>query len=370
MTGIGREKGNTLAPKGERIEWIDATKGLGILLIVLGHVWSLDNPSPFYEWMYAFHVPLFFFVSGLTLKLGSQDMIGVSRSKARTLLIPYILYAFLGYLLFLAGFVVVGITGTSIEQFSHGLIPPLLAILWGTLGDGLLTNSPLWFLPALFVAYLLGYAINTYIPGHALRLSVVISLTVLGVWIGDSLRLPFSIVPALIGMVFFQAGYYARYLGFVEKIKAPEGWAIFGALLAFTLLAPLNGFVVFAKGVVQNPVWFVLFGFLGIAAATSFSKLVGPVGRGVLAGVGRHSLAILVIHMLVIKVVKVLMIVALGTAQEDIESSLLMGVVVLVFSGLIMVPVIFGMERWVPWTLGRWQGQRAVQNGGNSMGAR
>lgn len=42
---------------------IDALKGFGILLVVLGHV----NPGFYIEkWIYSFHMFLFFFLAGIT----------------------------------------------------------------------------------------------------------------------------------------------------------------------------------------------------------------------------------------------------------------------------------------------------------------
>ena len=43
------------------IRWINNLKGFGILLVVLGHILPRDS---FGQWIYAFHVPLFFYLSG------------------------------------------------------------------------------------------------------------------------------------------------------------------------------------------------------------------------------------------------------------------------------------------------------------------
>jgi fucose 4-O-acetylase-like acetyltransferase len=66
----------TLKPQG-RLEWIDAAKGMGIALVVLGHTMrglvnaGLMAPGGAGEavdrWIYAFHMPLFFVLSGLFL---------------------------------------------------------------------------------------------------------------------------------------------------------------------------------------------------------------------------------------------------------------------------------------------------------------
>lgn len=50
-------------------DWVDATKGLGIVFVVLGHAIADTMPNdPIFEKIfqivYSFHMPLFFFLSG------------------------------------------------------------------------------------------------------------------------------------------------------------------------------------------------------------------------------------------------------------------------------------------------------------------
>lgn len=49
------------------INWINALKGIGIILVVLGHLLAKDYPfvTPY---IYMFHMPLFFFISGYLFK--------------------------------------------------------------------------------------------------------------------------------------------------------------------------------------------------------------------------------------------------------------------------------------------------------------
>lgn len=46
----------------ERVKWIDYLKGFAILLMVIGHYQG--TPTFLNVWIYAFHMPLFFFLSG------------------------------------------------------------------------------------------------------------------------------------------------------------------------------------------------------------------------------------------------------------------------------------------------------------------
>ena len=51
----------------KRIEYIDIARGIGILLVVMGHN-DFAVVSPFlYKLIYSFHMPLFFFLSGYFL---------------------------------------------------------------------------------------------------------------------------------------------------------------------------------------------------------------------------------------------------------------------------------------------------------------
>ena len=45
---------------------IDIAKGIGIFLVVLGHFTVFA--SPLYHYIYLFHMPLFFFISGMFAK--------------------------------------------------------------------------------------------------------------------------------------------------------------------------------------------------------------------------------------------------------------------------------------------------------------
>ena len=42
----------------KREEWVDTLKGIGILLVIVGH-----TNSPFFKYIYYFHMPLFFMIS-------------------------------------------------------------------------------------------------------------------------------------------------------------------------------------------------------------------------------------------------------------------------------------------------------------------
>lgn len=123
-----------------RVEQIDIAKGIGIFFVVLGHNRLLTNAvSGLHTSLYLFHMPLFFLLSGLTTPLALDR--GKLAKRVLGLLKPY-----LAGVLLLLPFQLRNADHPS----NHGF---LLNIVWGT--GNAIYNTPLWFLPALAVAYVL-----------------------------------------------------------------------------------------------------------------------------------------------------------------------------------------------------------------------
>lgn len=53
-----------------RVDWIDIAKGLCILLVVFGHELTWDDGLRYA--IYAFHIPMFFILSGMTVFLSGE----------------------------------------------------------------------------------------------------------------------------------------------------------------------------------------------------------------------------------------------------------------------------------------------------------
>lgn len=72
------------AMQGGRNVSIDVAKGVGILLVVLGHTCLSEN-----HLIYAFHMPLFFFLAGVCFNAERhRDVWAFARLRARQLLLP------------------------------------------------------------------------------------------------------------------------------------------------------------------------------------------------------------------------------------------------------------------------------------------
>lgn len=102
--------------KNKREDWIDRTKGIAIILVILGHAISgadslrTDNVG-IWEWLYrglsSFHMPVFFVISGYLSHidnsfLKTKEYIKYIRKKFFSLIIPYlefeVIYCLIGIL--------------------------------------------------------------------------------------------------------------------------------------------------------------------------------------------------------------------------------------------------------------------------------
>ncbi|MCR4590151.1 MAG: acyltransferase family protein [Lachnospiraceae bacterium] len=78
-----------------RIELIDISKAITIILVILGHTTgNLDTPM-YRRLIYAFHMPLFFFLSGMSTKPKTLKSFGEWKKNIGkdilALIVPYVL---------------------------------------------------------------------------------------------------------------------------------------------------------------------------------------------------------------------------------------------------------------------------------------
>lgn len=131
----------------DRIIWIDQLRSIIFLLVIIGHV---ELPKETQSFIYSFHMPLFFFISGLTVnreKLKNISMVKYAQVQAKRLIVPYFWLSFLCYPLWYLAFRVL----TQSDQTVSG-------VFTGIFAGKLYCDSPsnaLWFLLVLFLANIL-----------------------------------------------------------------------------------------------------------------------------------------------------------------------------------------------------------------------
>jgi fucose 4-O-acetylase-like acetyltransferase len=137
--------GPAAAHSPERSRWIDAARGVGIVLIVAGHNPGLEPTEPVVtQVLFAFHTPLFFTIAGATFSRHcSWRAAGL---RAAGLWLPYLVLCVLSLPL--------AMRRGGYESLPH----TLLGILYGT--GHTIAIPPLWFLPCLALTLLVVHAMD------------------------------------------------------------------------------------------------------------------------------------------------------------------------------------------------------------------
>ena len=195
-----------------RINGIDLLRIIGISAVVLAHVY--DGPIT-HQWVYLWHVPLFFFLSGYFWTPG-RTLRHEFVARTRTLLLPY------------AFWLVVGLTALAVLR--HLGWDVVVGALLGAANASSMFGA-FWFVTALFWAALLMRALERFPPAVSW---LVAGAGLVAAWAAPAVvsGLPLSVGDAVPALAFMLLGRAAA--GFPVPV-----WA--GAI-ALAIGVTLNGF--------------------------------------------------------------------------------------------------------------------------------
>lgn len=293
----------------KRITWLDMAKGAGIVLMVAGHLigalQTIDNKpyfSPAYQFIASFHMPLFFIISGILLRITKEEekeMRLILYRKAKTLLLPYASFS----LIYFAINVCTCIFYPDLLQFSQ---------LWKYFIYSITFRgvSVLWFLPALF----LGETLFLWRRKQTDDAGLILLFTITGFfmfffspllhWEGWETNLALMTVGSLLhtlargllSCTFLLAGYQAARLLTAKEKKSPLFLLLGAAMLAAGgVLCFGNGSVDLNYMVFNNFLLYMLCACLGSFGVILICKNVYPSRLLIFYGV--NSLVIMATHM-------------------------------------------------------------------------
>lgn len=260
--------------KTNRIEWIDASKGLGIILVIAGHTIALKYSSI----LYGFHMPLFFLLSGLVYNsIKYSSFKNLFKSKAVQILEPWMVC----YLISLA-------ISFAIPAWRDALSWKQILIELYTTNSNNINNSSIWYLVCLFVTFILLFFVHRLLRSVSKRTTAIV-LTVVGVsllWIKEFLlmvsstlhlignRLPLKLDSAMIAVIFMYVGfrYKQNILMIVSKTsvwKLVVAFVFFVAGFIINRWSNINSLVFGNVRLLYYPI-----AFLGIYCVMSFCYLI------------------------------------------------------------------------------------------------
>lgn len=188
----------------KRINWIDWSKSVCMFLVVLGHCHIQESQQMVTQVIYSFHIPLFFFLSGLLCP--KSISLSSLKKDLRFLILPYFVYGILMILVF----------SCLSKDFTFDRYWCQFQELCLGYDAGV---GAIWFLPALFICKQLYFFCQWMMTKSRVLGSVLAFSTLLPAYFitHDGLNLPLFADSALFGLPFLLLGSFS--LPFVERVK-------------------------------------------------------------------------------------------------------------------------------------------------------
>jgi len=290
-----------------RIAWIDAARGLGILLVVIGHALGglIDSPlgagqdgfrRAFFA-IYTFHMPLFFLLSGLMItKRLEKGAWTFAKGLLPAIVWPYFLWSVVQYTLIYA-------LGSLVNNPAEHYWPTILALPWNTV-------SQFWFLYALFWMHVLAIVLLPRIDREGfVLLALALKALVL------ILALPVAVKLVCNHLLFYAIGVWLAPAG-LEKILLRHGSPIKAVVLSFLAVLVITATIAAVPDYgrdlplltasspeISNLAWrfpAMTAGIFGVAAVLAVASLPSVASAKWLSFLGRMTMPIFVLHVMFI----------------------------------------------------------------------
>lgn len=293
----------------KRLDYLDMVKGIGIILVVLGHI--VYTEPHIMVWISSFHMPLFFVVAGVLMAIkGGEvtDLRGEIKHRVRSLIIPYLWFSLLDFVLDIGNVLLGKIDShtfvvniiSSVTFYGKSVLWFLVALFLSQVYFLFLRNKlkDMWVAVAVLVIAVIAYACK-------IGLEVVYNLNAESLLITSIVNLARTLVRAGIVLPYLAYGYYIwkfmqkKIEGFNEKPSA-GGRAIqltAGViLLAIDIICAMTNWSVDTNNMIMgNPLLYYLGGFAGSFAIILICKNLPAFSP--VTYVGRNSLIIMATHL-------------------------------------------------------------------------
>lgn len=273
-----------MKPEKPRDNSYDVAKGLCIILVVFGHAERGLNGSgapPHFSLMgfgdyaiYTFHMPFFFFVSGLFFSGQTAAPRDFFAKLGKNIVYPYLFWSVLhGSLMVMMG--QFGLTNTTID-FTR-----VLEILWSPI-------SPFWFLYSLFFCHLASY-VFARVPA---LLRAAFALILFTFFYLQSQFVPWDVA---YGLLYFTLGIVAKQYGFQQKRYKMHSFL--GILVAFAIATYFSWKIEVPE---RLPFLSAILGIILIIAVSQVLVMRENAISSMLETLGQLSVGIYVMHIIAI----------------------------------------------------------------------
>ena len=332
----------------ERLLYIDMLKAFGIILVVMGHVFN-DTDSIVSHFIYAFHMPLFFLLSGVFFDYDKKiNFSSMLKKRWKSMLKPYLFFYIITFLywVIIERNMRVSAGGVDTEWFI-----PILGLLWqGMDGNMYAHNNPLWFIPCLMSVNVIAFVCSNLDKKYR-YIAVGVSLVLYCLLCYSKIHLPWELNIALLAFGFFYCGKLVKMcMGGKKAILL----ALFGVDLFLFSLIPANTHYLSMLGlsICDIPIYYlraIVTIYIFIIVAKWLEQYVIRVKIMIRAVeyIGANTLVVMCVHDPVKRVVLFVVSKCTSVSIDIIRGDILWSLSITLIIVLILLPIIFTYNRYV-----------------------
>lgn len=314
----------------KRIDWIDILRGIGIFFVVLGHILHNDL---IVKWIFSFHLPIFFFISGFLYKKRDIKIDLVKRIK--TILIPYYFFGILNLLYWI-------LFERKYRYETQSVYDAFLGLITGNY-QYLTFNIHLWFLPCFFSALLIYNILRRYF-----NCKIVFVISMLLYMICNYFNIPhmlYSIDKVGMYLIFVATGEICRNIfEDLSKLKLVYRCIIMCFCMGINILLMYT----------QNSIIGILEYLSAIAGIFVWAIFALSLGKNMfLEKIGQNTLVILCIHGPIYRVIVKITGMIIHLDDTFLRQNIMFSIVVSIMTLLVCTFIGICFNRYMPFILGK-----------------
>lgn len=321
---------NNREPMKSRLEYLDLTKGICMLMLIFSHIGVL----PDHYILYYFYFPVFLVISGFFFPK-NLNIIQFIKNRGLKILVPFLFFYLVSYLLFYLGMI-------AFPEYMHtdakGISDIFVQRQW--------FNGPIWYLLCLFWVNIWLYIVDL-IDRTWIQILAVLSLGYLGAFFGKNyIFMPMMIDSSLSSLPFFYLGYMLKssiilYVNKYDKYSIVIGSFCLIVTMILAWIFPYNWVGFHTNTIVGNYFLSIVISAFAVFAVLFLCKSIKTLPF--IAFFGMYSIIPFSVHHLIYRPLIVFF------DHINICNSLFIVAIVTIIISSLMIPL---FKKYLPWVIG------------------
>lgn len=293
---------NVVSQKPMRLIWLDQLKAAAMYIVVLGHTLLKFKKHKLFKFIYSFHIPLFFMISGFSFKPDKYERImDCVKDKVIKLVYPYVMLNLLVIPLWFINMKTGMIGEDSIPKILFGIFYSNSAVERAP-------SNATWFIMTLFLAEVLYYVLYHFLHDDKSVFLMSCILCVIGVMapLGKEVAdAPFHLDVSLVAQFFYGCGYLVRKnFGYIKDcFREYTYFKLFVLVMTGLFFSIINKQVDLSNELYRNFVYTLISSFtISITLFYIFNRI--KVYPKIMSYIGKNTIIILAFHIPVMRVIQ------------------------------------------------------------------